>query len=140
MEPSIPVFDFNTPWVALIQIALFVALPQLVGLVTDKLTDAKVKTYLLGALTLVSTILTFLLDFAVADAWSTFEPVALVNIIVNFAITWAAANAFYKGVLVPTGASEAAQESNVIQLFGPSEERLAAAAAAPKSARAKKAA
>ena len=128
MEPTVPIFDFNTPWVALIQIALFVLLPQLVGLVTDKLTDPKVKTLLLGGLTLVSSALTFVLDYAVSDTWATFDPIALVNLVVNFVITWGLANAFYGRVLKPLGATEAAQNSNLIQIFGPakSEDRRAA--------------
>ena len=114
---TLPVFDFHNPWVALIQIALLFVLPTLVGLVTDKVTDSKTKALLLGLFTLVSTALVWLLDVAIAGAWGEADWTSLVNVLVGAIITWALANGIFKGVLVPTGVIEKAQESNVIQLL-----------------------
>jgi len=127
---AVPIFDFHTPWVALIQLMLFFALPQLVGLITVKLTSAKVKTYLLALLTLIGVILTWLLDVAVADAWATLDWTELVNIIVNWIVAWLLSNAAYKGVLIPTGAAESAAENTTIKLFGPDPARVEAEKAA----------
>lgn len=116
---QVPLFDFDTPWIALIQLALMFVLPTLVGLVTDRLAASWVKAALLGGLTFASTTLTTLLDTMLAGTeydW--------VNMIVNGLITWALAIAAYLGILKPTGAAEAAQASNVIQMFGPSQSRI----------------
>jgi hypothetical protein len=118
---DIPVLDFHTPVVALIQLVLFVGLPWLVGQITDKLTASRVKVILLGSLTLLGVILTRLLDIAIADAWATVDWIALINVAVNWAVGWALAQSLgYNAILKPTGAIAAAQKSNVIQLFGPS--------------------
>jgi len=114
-----PVFDFHNPWVAIIQLALFFALPQLVALVTVKLTSAKIKTWLLAGLTLVGVVLTWLLDIAVADAWASLDWTELTGIVVNWVVAWLLSNAAYKGVLKPSGATEAAQNNNAIKIFGP---------------------
>lgn len=131
---NLPVFDFHNPWVALIQIALLFILPTLVGLVTDKLTDSKTKALLLGLLTLISTALVWLLDVAIAGAWGEADWTGLLNVVISAAITWALANGIFKGVLVPTGVIEKAQDSNVIQFVdrGKSEAVAAAAAASPR--------
>jgi len=115
---GIPVFDFANPWVALIQLALFYVLPRIVGLVTDRLTKASVKIVLLGVLAVVTSTLTWLLDVAVAQGWATLDWTALINVIVNAAITFALANSVYRGVIKPTGQAEKDADSNVIQLFG----------------------
>jgi hypothetical protein len=116
---GIPVFDFSNPWVALIQLVLFYVLPRVVGLVTDKLTKASTKIALLGLLAVATSALTWLLDVAVANGWATLDWTALINVIVNAAITFALANAVYRGVIKPTGqaATDAANKS--VQLFGP---------------------
>ncbi len=116
---QIPLFDFDTPWVAIIQLTLMFILPTLVGLVTDRLSASWIKVALLGGLTFASTILTTLLDTMLAGTeydW--------VNMIANGLITWALAIAAYLGILKPTGMAEAAQSSNVIQIFGPSQSRI----------------
>lgn len=122
---TIPIFDFHEPWVALIQLALFFALPQLVGLITVKLTSARIKAWLLAGLTLLGVILTWLLDIAVADAWATLDWTELVNITVNWVVAWLLSNAAYKGFLVPTGAADRAAENTTIKIFGPDPERAA---------------
>jgi len=126
MLTDVPVFDFANPWVALIQIALFWALPLVTGLLTDKASDPRVKVAVLGVTTVVASALTWLLDVAIASSWATADWTALVEVIVNAGITFAAANAIHRGVNIPTGMAAAAQESNVIQLFGPSSEKTAA--------------
>jgi predicted Na+-dependent transporter len=123
---GIPVFDFNNPWVALIQIVLFYVLPRVVGLVTDRLTASVVKIILLGALSVVGSALTWLLDVAVANSWATLDWTALVNVIVNAAITFALAQGVYKGVIVPLGQNKKDAESTVIQ-FIPADPKLVAA-------------
>lgn len=127
--PEIPVFDFHSPWVALIQLALFWLLPWLTGLLTDRYTSAKVKIAVLGVSTVLASALTWLLDVALADGWATLDWAALVEVIVNAALTFALANAVHRGVNVPTGIAAAAQESNVIQLFKADPARIPARAA-----------
>lgn len=112
-----PILDITQPWVALIQVVLVFVLPQLVGLITDKVSSSKLKTFLLAVLTLVGVVATRLLDVAIADGWATYNWNELVNLVINWVLVWLLANSAYKGVLKPTGASESAQNSNVIQLF-----------------------
>jgi len=119
MDNPIPVFDFNTPWVALIQIALLFLSPQIVGYITDRLSDPKTKVLALGAVSLAGVVLTKLLDIAVTQAWATFNWVDLVNIVVNFVAAWLLSQAVYKTVLKPSGATARAQQSPVVQMFGP---------------------
>ena len=116
MLEGTPVFDFANPWVALIQLTLLYVLPRLVGLVTDKATDPRVKIVLLGLLAVVTSALTWLLDVAVANGWATLDWTALVNVVVNAAITFALANAVYRGVIKPTGQAEADAKNDAIQL------------------------
>lgn len=111
---QIPLFDFGTPWIALIQLALMFILPTLVGLVTDRLSASWLKVVLLGGLTFASTILTSLLDSMMAGT-----PYDWVNMVANGLITWALAIAAYMGILKPTGVIESAQKSTAIQIFGP---------------------
>lgn len=124
---TLPLFDFHTPWVALIQLALTYFLPRLTGLVTDKLAASSTKITVLGALTVVTSALTWLLDVAVANSWATLDWTALLNVIVNAALTFAVAQGVFKGVIEPLGHAEKDANSNVIQLFGPSPARVAAA-------------
>ena len=126
---TIPVFDFHNPWVALIQLTLLYLLPRLVGLVTDKLTASGVKIALLGLLSVVGSALTFLLDVAIADAWASLDWVALLNVIVNAAITFALAQGVFKGVIVPLGQADRDAASSAIQVFGPSASRIDAESA-----------
>lgn len=129
MDPTtLPVFDFANPWVALIQIALFYVLPRIVGLVTDRLTASVVKIVILGVLAVVTSSLTWLLDVAVAQAWATLDWTALINVIVNAAITFAAAQAVYAGVIKPIGQADRDAQSTAIKLFGASPQREYAAA------------
>jgi tetrahydromethanopterin S-methyltransferase subunit C len=109
--------DITQPWVALIQVILVFVLPQLVGLITDKVSSSKLKTFLLALLTLLGVVGTRLLGVAVDDAWSTYDWNELINLVINWVLVWLLANSAYKGVLKPIGATEKAQESNVIQLF-----------------------
>jgi hypothetical protein len=128
MDGSIPLFDFHTPWVALIQLALTYFLPRLTGLVTDKLTATHVKIIVLGALTVITSALTWLLDVAVANSWATLDWVGLLNVAVNAALTFAIAQGVFKGIIQPLGQHEKDAASNVIQLFGPSVSRNQVAA------------
>lgn len=114
---TIPVFDFNTPWVALIQLALFYLLPRLVGLVTDKISKSIVKITLLAALALLASFLTWLLDVAVADTWATLDWSEAITILVNAAITFALANGVFKGVIVPLGQAAKDAENRNIQII-----------------------
>lgn len=120
-----PLLDFHTPWVALIQLALTYLLPRLVGLVTDKLAASSTKIVLLGVLSIVASGLTYLLTIAVADSWATADWTALLNILVNSAITFALAQGVFTGVIKPLGQADKDGESNVIQLFKANPERLA---------------
>ena len=115
---GIPVFDFANPWVALIQLVLFYALPRLVGLVTSRFAAPGVKIALLGALAVLGSALTWLLDVAVANGWAALDWTAFINVIVNAAITFALANSVYRGVIKPVGQAEADAE-NGLQLFAP---------------------
>jgi hypothetical protein len=115
---GIPVFDFANPWVALIQIVLFYVLPRLVGLVTSKTTSSGTKVALLGVLTLVASALTWLLDVAVASTWDTMDYTALINVVVNAAITFALANGIFQGVIKPTGQAERDASNTTLQLVG----------------------
>lgn len=121
---GIPVFDLASPWVGLIQLALFYILPRLTGLVTDRLTKPAVKIAILGVLSVLGTLLTRLLDVAVSDGWATLDWVSLFNLIFNAAIVFVFSNVIYKTVIVPTGqsAKDAANES--IKLFGPDQKRV----------------
>lgn len=115
---GIPVFSFDNPWIALIQIALFYVLPRIVGLITDKVTKPVVKIIALGLLSVVASALTFALDFAITGAlWSTFDLDALVAVIVNAAITFALGNAVYRGVIKPTGQAERDARNSSIQFI-----------------------
>jgi len=125
MDGTVPLFDFHTPWVALIQLALIYFLPRLTGLVTDKLTASKVKIMVLGTLTVVTAGLTWLLDVAMANSWASLDWTALLNVVVNAALTFAIAQGVFKGVIVPLGHADKDAASNVIQLFGPSKASVA---------------
>lgn len=114
---GIPVFDFVNPWVALIQLTLFYVLPRVVGLVTDKLTKPTVKIVLLGVLAVVTSALTWLLDVAVANGWAALDWTALVNVVVNAAITFTLANSVYRGVIKPTGQAAADAANSSIQFI-----------------------
>jgi|GEM_PF-4316489 len=132
MEPTaIPVFDFNNPWVAVIQIALIYVLPRITGLVTDKLTASGLKIIVLGALVVAATALTWLLDIAVAQAWATIDYTALINVLVNSALTFFLAQAAFTGIIKPLGQSERDAASTKIKMVGPSASRIAAMAAHP---------
>ena len=115
---GLPFFDFNNPWVSLIQLALVFFLPRLVGWVTDRYAEGWKKAVLLGVLALAGSVLTFLLDVAVADAWSSLDWIALLNLVANFVITWAAANATYLGFLKSLPSTERSQ-SKGLHLFAP---------------------
>jgi len=130
-----PILDFHNPWAALILLALTYLLPRLTGLVTDKLSATSTKIIVLGALTVIGSGLTWLLDVAVANAWATVDWTALINVIVNSAITFGIAQGVFKGVIQPLGQAEKDANSNVIKLFGPDPARLAAAEAAAAPAK-----
>lgn len=115
---GLPFFDFNNPWVSLIQLALVFFLPRLVGWVTDRYAEGWKKAVLLGVLALAGSVLTFLLDVAVANAWATLDWIALLNLIINFVITWAAANATYLGFLSKLPSTERSQAGG-LHLFAP---------------------
>ncbi len=110
---DIPVFDFNNPWVAIIQLALAYLLPLLTGLVSDRLAKAAYKVILLGVLNVLGAALTFLLDVAIAQAWGTLDWTALINVIVNAALTFFLAQGVYQGIIKPTGQAEKVQAAGV---------------------------
>jgi len=117
---DIPVFDFTSnPWLALVQLALVVILPVLVGLVTDRLSAGWLKVLLLGGLTFISTVLT-----ALGVELSGGEAVDWPNVVGNGVITWLFSIGAYFGILKPVGVIDAAQKSSAIQLFGPSAKRV----------------
>src|SRR5690606_5125034 len=76
------------------------------GLVSDRLAASLKKTALLGALSVIASALTFLLDVAVADAWATLSWVALVNVIVNAAIVWVLSQQVFDRIIKPSGQAE----------------------------------
>jgi hypothetical protein len=100
---AIPVFDFANPWVAIIQIVLFYLLPRIVGLVSDGSASTLAKGLLLGALSVLASALTFLLDVAVASTWATLDWTAFINVVVNAAITWVIAQQLFDRVIKPSG-------------------------------------
>lgn len=110
---QIPVFDFNNPWVAIIQLALAYLLPLLTGLVSDKFAKAAHKIVLLGVLNVVGAGLTYLLDVAIAQSWATLDWTALGNIVVNAALTFFLAQGVYQGIIKPTGQAEYVQTHGV---------------------------
>ena len=122
---AIPMFDFHTPWVALIQLALTYFLPRLTGLVTDKLTASSIKIAVLGGLSVIASALTWLLDVAIANAWTTLDWTALINVIVNAALTFAVAQGVFKGVIVPLGQADADASSDAIKIFSASSKSAA---------------
>lgn len=124
MDPTtIPVFDFHTPWVAIIQLVLLYVLPRLTGLVTDRLTASLKKVAILGVLSVVGSGLTWLLDVAVSNTWATFVWTDLINIVVNAALTFFFANTVYDKVIKPSGAADADAMNTTIKLFGASPAR-----------------
>lgn len=114
---GIPVFDFSNPWIALIQLILFYVLPRLVGLVTDATTKPGIKVALLGLLAVATSALTWLLDVALANGWAALDWTALINVVVNAAITFALANSIYRGVIKPTGQAARDAANDTIQLI-----------------------
>ena len=127
---TIPVFDFANPWVAIIQLTLIYLLPRLTGLVTDKLTASGLKIAILGALMVVASTLTFLLDVAIAQSWSELDYTALINVAVNAAITFFLAQGAYTGIIKPLGQSDRDAASTAIQVVGASDSRVLAASKA----------
>jgi hypothetical protein len=109
---SVPVFDFQNEWLAIVQVALVLVLPILVGLVTDKLSSSLLKVVLLGGLTYAATLLTGL-----GDALSAGVAFDWVNLAMNGFITWALAAASYAGILKPSGLIAKAQSSTAVQVF-----------------------
>lgn len=110
---DIPVFDFNNPWVALIQLALAYLLPLLTGLVSDKLAKPVYKIAALGVLNIIGAGLTWLLDIAISQAWSTLDYTALINVVVNAALTFFLAQGVYQGIIKPTGQAAAVANAGV---------------------------
>lgn len=118
---DIPIFDFSgMPILAIVQFALVIALPILVGLVTDRLSAGWVKVALLGGLTFVATILTAILAAGGLDG------VDWPNVVGNALVTWFLAIAAHLGILKPLGVTAKAQESNVVQFIPKSAKRVAA--------------
>jgi hypothetical protein len=131
---DIPVFDFNNPWVALIQLALTYLLPRLTGLISDRLAKPGLKMLALGVLTIITSALTFLLDVAVAQTWATLDWVAFINVIVNAAITFGLAQAIYKGVIVPLGQNEKDADNGISLIPADPQRELEAAQAHSEAA------
>lgn len=125
---TIPVFDFNNPWVALIQLALVYLLPRLTGLVSDRFAASHWKIAMLGGLTVVGSALTWLLDIAIAQTWSTLDWTEFVNVVVNAALTFFLAQGTYRGVIVPLGQAERDAQSTALQFIPADPARLQEAA------------
>lgn len=132
---DIPVFDFNNPWVAIIQLALAYFLPLLTGLISDRLAKPALKIAALGVLNVIGAALVWLLDVAIAQAWSTLDWVALVNVIVNAGITFFLAQGVYKGIIVPTGQAAAVANSGISLIPADPERQYEEARAAADAAR-----
>lgn len=115
-----PIFDFSQGWVSIIQLLLVLILPTVVGLVTDRLTATWVKALVLASLAAATTLLAGLLDaltLGVQFDW--------LNAVGTFVISVLVAQLSYLGLLKPWGVIEKAQSSTAIQVFGPSESRIA---------------
>jgi hypothetical protein len=119
MEPTIPVFDFANPWVAVIQLALVYFLPRLTGLVTDRLTASIWKIVTLGILTVVGSGLTWLLDIAVSNSWVTLDYTALINVLVNSALTFFLAQGVFTGIIKPLGQAQKDAANETVKFIGP---------------------
>lgn len=132
---DIPVFDFNNPWVAIIQLALAYALPLLTGLVSDRLAKAPYKVILLGVLNIIGAALTWLLDIAIAEAWATLDYTALINVVVNAALTFFLAQGVYQGIIKPTGQAERVARSGISLIPADPDRALAEAQAHAEAAR-----
>jgi hypothetical protein len=132
---DIPVFDFNNPWVALIQLALAYLLPLLTGLVSDKLAKPVFKIAALGVLNIIGAALTWLLDVAIASAWDTLDGTALINVIVNAALTFFLAQGVYQGIIKPTGQAAAVANAGVSLIPADPQRELEAAQAHADEAR-----
>jgi hypothetical protein len=132
---DIPVFDFNNPWVAIIQLALAYLLPLLTGLVSDKLAKAAYKIVLLGVLNVIGAALTWLLDVAIAQAWATLDWTAFINVVVNAALTFFLAQGVYQGIIKPTGQAERVQSAGVSLIPADPQRELEAAQATAEAYR-----
>ena len=132
---DIPVFDFNNPWVAIIQLALAYVLPLLTGLVSDRLAKAAYKVILLGVLNVIGAGLTWLLDIAIAQSWATLDWTALINVVVNAALTFFLAQGAYQGIIKPTGQAAAVANSGVSLIPADPARKLAEAQASAEAAR-----
>lgn len=124
MTPEIPVFDLQNPWVGLIQLALFYILPRLTGLVTDRLSKPAWKIATLGVLSVLGTVLTRLLDVAVANGWSTLDWMSLFNLVINAGVVFIFSNVIYKTVIVPTGQNEKDARNETFKIIGPDPKRV----------------
>lgn len=132
---DIPVFDFNNPWVAIIQIALAYVLPLLTGLVSDRLAKASYKVLLLGVLNIISAGLTWLLDIALAQAWATIDYTALINVVVNAALTFFLAQGVYQGIIKPTGQADRVARAGISLIPADPDRALAEAQTNAEAAR-----
>ena len=106
--PTLPVYGFEPNLGGLLSLAITIALPILVGLVTRRSTSAGVKAVLLLALAAVKTVLEAWLQAANTSVDFVWIPVAYTTAI-NFLI----AVALHFGLFKPTGMAGAAQDSLV---------------------------
>lgn len=111
--PEVPVFSFENPWVTIIVLLLSYVLPRIVGLVSDRFASSLAKGLLLGALSVVATTLTFLLDIAVADTWSTLDWSLVAEVAINAAILWVISQQMFDRVIKPSGQAAADAERGV---------------------------
>ena len=119
---DIPVFDFSQGWVAILQVMLAIVIPVLVGLVTDRLTASWVKALVLAVLSALSVLVTSLLE--VLTGGGTFESFDWVNAVGTFIVSVGIAQLSYLGLWQKWGVTQAAQNTTVLQLFGPSPKRI----------------
>lgn len=106
--PTLPVYGFEPNLGGLLSLAITVALPILVGLVTRRSTSAAVKAVLLFALAAVKTVLEAWLQAANTSADFVWIPV-----VYSALVTFAIAVAVHFGLYKPTGVAGAAQDSLV---------------------------
>ena len=95
---------FSLTWVQLLQFAVAVLLPLLVGLVTTKVTKSGVKAVLLLALSVITSLLSVLL--AASQAGTTYD--LGVGLLLGLS-TFIIGVAMHYGLWKPVGATQAAQ-------------------------------
>lgn len=132
--PTIPVFDFNNPWVAIIQIALLFVLPKVTQKIVSLWADGLTKTAVLGVLSVLASGLTWLLDVAVANAWASADWTALINVLVNALLVWGLGSRFFDNVISKSANYKESAQTGLNLFENPQKRYAAAKAEAEKAA------